>query len=182
MEFIIGLCVLRGRRRVCNAWFRVTRNIQVYALHDYGLQVTYQPSGKETVLAKPIPQNGKSEVASEPDERVKVQHPTAISLDHPEMACDWSKNPYSARTSSEEVVEDAFTGMVKELGVRNGIRCRCRTTDRCSSSREGVSGIFKTTKAENGGFRKSEGLMVIQKAGMPWRAIKPLISERLLSF
>jgi hypothetical protein len=32
----------------------------------------YHPSGKTAVLEKPIPQSGKSKVASEPDERMEV--------------------------------------------------------------------------------------------------------------
>ena len=60
---------------------------------------------------------------------MKVEHPTAISLDDSEMVCDLPKNPHSASTRTEEAIKDAFTGMIEELGDCNRIRGRYRMAD-----------------------------------------------------
>jgi hypothetical protein len=58
------------------------------------------------------------------------------------MICDLSKDPYSAGIAAEKPFEDTFTGVVEELGNCDRIRGCCCVTDCCTSSWEGVFGIF----------------------------------------
>jgi hypothetical protein len=46
-----------------------------------------------------------------------------------------------------------------------------------------MSPVYSTpTRINTKGFRKSDGFMVIQNAGIPYRTIIPRISERIVSF
>jgi hypothetical protein len=111
-------------------------------MHDDAFQVTYHPRGKIPVLQNSTLQSAKSEIASKPHQSVKMQHSTAICLNHAEMIRNLSQDSDAASIRAEKPIKYAFTGVVEELGNSNWIRRCCRLPDGCICSREGVSGIL----------------------------------------
>ena len=73
---------------------------------------------------------------------MKVQHSTAICLNHAEMIRYLSQDADSASIRAKKPVKYAFTGVVEELGNCNRIRRCCHLPDYCISSQERVSGIL----------------------------------------
>ena len=85
-------------------------------MHDDAFQVTYHPRGKGFVSQNSISQSAEFDVASKPHERMKMEHSAAICLNHAEMICNLSQDADSTSIRAEEVIKDALTGVVEELG------------------------------------------------------------------
>ena len=117
-------------------------NIRINAMHDDAFQVTYHPRGKGFVSQNSISQNAKFDVASKPHEHIKMEHSAAICFNHAEMIRNLSQDTDSTSIRAEEVIKDALTGVVEELGNCNRVRGCCGLPDGCSSGRDGVCRIF----------------------------------------